>query len=701
MAFDPPADHHHRLLGSLPVIDVRLLSQSELYCLSLCSSSSTSHPNRRCDDDVLIPKIDRSVFNESAGSRKQTYSRLRLAPRNTQFASTRAASITRQNPEPLDQENVQVVRLLKQLFASEIHDDLIPVPVSIGVENNDSVRESSCNFMQSIPGGLVVDNAQKKRKRGRPRKDANLAIENYTEKNYDNGILKREGPVLPVSSNMVLCNSQDNIVGGGIQTKRKRGRPLKNEKRAAETIKGGDKANATCEESREVLVHVNRNGGVVDLVALGNKSTPSIVDQSAVVVNVNKSSIGTINGTKVVDAEISKDSKLSIAFNSGIDADTISHMEQEVSSKGCSLVSSSSTANEHIYVLKTNVICNSKMEELKQNIDSSENDLPSCSGYARSYYGNMNVNSPSLIEEPINKEVKSSWNNEELHAFGSCNTGIDANPVISIQTGRRSEGFSPAILGTEQSISIANAVPGVCIGTVEELNLTRVSEIDLVCASGSEKIDAIENNFCSVNSSRLWEQPKSKDLDKSRNDEQMIDLRNHSQSSGDVAAELIWRTNEQNVQRSRLVDTSSALMQLSGCSPNFDISSDKDAYGSLGNNERYDSISGFEGLRLGSIRPSEYHALTSQGASDSNEPKVMLYDAEVGQGFDSSIWLEREVSSLFPKTGSRHQTVAICAWCRNEFQHDYVNPETHSDSGSVGLMCGTCQAKFSNEFNPL
>lgn len=128
---------------------------------------------------------------------------------------------------------------------------------------------------------------------------------------------------------------------------------------------------------------------------------------------------------------------------------------------------------------------------------------------------------------------------------------------------------------------------------------------------------------------------------------------------------------------------------------------EQDAYGVLGNNESYESISGFEGLRLGSIKPSEYHMLTSQGASDSNESKVMSYDAEMGQGFDSSFWLEKEVSSLFPKTASRHQTVAICAWCRNEFQHDYVNPETHSDSGSVGLMCGTCQAKFSSEFNPL
>lgn len=125
------------------------------------------------------------------------------------------------------------------------------------------------------------------------------------------------------------------------------------------------------------------------------------------------------------------------------------------------------------------------------------------------------------------------------------------------------------------------------------------------------------------------------------------------------------------------------------------------ANGSLGNNESFESLSGLEGLRAGSIKPSEYSILTSEGASHSNESKVMSYDAEVGQGFDSPFWLEKEALSLFSKTASTHQIVALCAWCGIEFQHEDVNPETHSDAGSVGLMCGTCQAKFSSDFDPL
>ncbi|CAA7401655.1 unnamed protein product [Spirodela intermedia] len=68
-------------METIPVLDLRLLTQADINALS-CASSSGAGDNRRCDD-VVIPKIDRSVFNESAGSRKQTYSRLRLAPRKS------------------------------------------------------------------------------------------------------------------------------------------------------------------------------------------------------------------------------------------------------------------------------------------------------------------------------------------------------------------------------------------------------------------------------------------------------------------------------------------------------------------------------------------------------------------------------------------------------------------------------------------
>ncbi|GFP98707.1 methyl-cpg-binding domain-containing protein 8 [Phtheirospermum japonicum] len=83
-AANPPAPPGPRLpshggggggirMDDLRRIDIGQLSQSELQALSSCSVSSF---DVRRTDDVVSPQLDRSVFNESAGSRRQTYSRL-------------------------------------------------------------------------------------------------------------------------------------------------------------------------------------------------------------------------------------------------------------------------------------------------------------------------------------------------------------------------------------------------------------------------------------------------------------------------------------------------------------------------------------------------------------------------------------------------------------------------------------------------
>ncbi|XP_010320178.1 uncharacterized protein [Solanum lycopersicum] len=166
---------------SIPTVDLRLLSQSELYSLSLCSPAAFN-PCR--DDDVIIPKIDRSVFNESAGSRKQTYSRLRLAPAATASASSAIRSRTphlRNSPHPLqnpspnngpaNSESSQIVTLLKQLFGSGTQKnptDLVP----IRVDYSDSLSVPS---HVPVPGLELanVGSIGQKRKRGRPRKNEN------------------------------------------------------------------------------------------------------------------------------------------------------------------------------------------------------------------------------------------------------------------------------------------------------------------------------------------------------------------------------------------------------------------------------------------------------------------------------------------------------------------------------------------------
>ncbi|KAL0307579.1 UNVERIFIED_CONTAM: Methyl-CpG-binding domain-containing protein 8 [Sesamum angustifolium] len=185
-AVDSPAtiaDGGSPKLDSIPIVDIRLLSQSELYSLSLCSSSAFDP--RRCDD-VVIPKIDRSVFNESAGSRKQTYSRLRLAPPSSSSTATSRrrtphlrpsattfASINSNNSDPENAENSQIVSLLKQLFVTDLNpDELVPVKI----DYSHSLPPQQLSSLPPTSLSNVVATGYK-RKRGRPRRNELLGNE--------------------------------------------------------------------------------------------------------------------------------------------------------------------------------------------------------------------------------------------------------------------------------------------------------------------------------------------------------------------------------------------------------------------------------------------------------------------------------------------------------------------------------------------
>ncbi|XP_031376394.1 uncharacterized protein LOC116192098 isoform X2 [Punica granatum] len=194
-------DSRHLRFESLPLIDLRLLSQSELYSLSLLSSPSPSSSSS-CQDDVVIPipKIDRSVFNESAGSRKQTYFRLRLAPRTTSNPPHPPAPISRQkNPEPFEEENSRIISLLKGLFYPHAESEP-PLPttpedesslIAVPVRYDESVPETSDSVLQSIPIG-VVDLGFCNRKRGRPRKPE-ASLVNFESLSEGKEVLAFEG----------------------------------------------------------------------------------------------------------------------------------------------------------------------------------------------------------------------------------------------------------------------------------------------------------------------------------------------------------------------------------------------------------------------------------------------------------------------------------------------------------------------------
>ncbi|KAL1822072.1 hypothetical protein ACET3Z_008850 [Daucus carota] len=98
---------------AIPTIDLRLLSQSELFALSLCSSSAlNSHQN-----DAVIPKINPTVFNKSAASRKQTYTPVRLAPRlSSRRRTPHPHAPTPASPETERAEDSKIISALTAIF---------------------------------------------------------------------------------------------------------------------------------------------------------------------------------------------------------------------------------------------------------------------------------------------------------------------------------------------------------------------------------------------------------------------------------------------------------------------------------------------------------------------------------------------------------------------------------------------------------
>jgi hypothetical protein len=118
------------------VVDVRALTQSDLVALAAASPYAVDPcRGRRRDGEFLPPpKIDRAVFNESAGSRKQTFSRRRVATNishNLTPTTTGASSSlsTPAAPTEEDPENRLIVFHLQRLFARD--DPSYPAPPPI------------------------------------------------------------------------------------------------------------------------------------------------------------------------------------------------------------------------------------------------------------------------------------------------------------------------------------------------------------------------------------------------------------------------------------------------------------------------------------------------------------------------------------------------------------------------------------------
>ncbi|KAJ0086240.1 hypothetical protein Patl1_08538 [Pistacia atlantica] len=313
--------------------------------------------------------------------------------------------------------------------------------------------------------------------------------------------------------------------------------------------------------------------------------------------------------------------------------------------------------------------------------------LPTASGNKPTYVVNNYLNSVSttMLNQPKFDDVSRSENFGLSFGFGNKHTISKPRQEEDSEVGLLNLFGSGKFFGFDNSLTKASA------GTTEFPKLDEVRNTN-------EQVHGVENNY-RVYTDTVQQESRLENSENARNNEFMPAFSNHARSGVDAMAEFLWRSDEENILLSGLGDTSSRLLQSSSCFPAFGTMSDKGETELFSIGEKYDSISGFEGLRSGSMEHMEYDFLTTQTSSQSQVPKVLSYDAEISPGFDSSVWLEKEALPLLPKIGSRYQVATVCAWCRNEFHHEPV--ETGAETGAVGFMCPTCKAKFSGNHNSL
>ncbi|KAJ7013595.1 uncharacterized protein [Populus alba] len=180
----------------LPYIDMTTLSRSELHKLSLTFSTQPATTN-----NTITPAIDRTNFNESAGSRRQTFARPSHHHHRHRLAATpftKTHTDPPNNPIPNDPdrlENPTIIKFLKNLLSS--HPEFQEPDFSVEFDTFNHFNHPITIISNSLVPRQVLDfdlpPGVRKRKRGRKPKVKALSI---VQREMGLEIVNRKGVVV-------------------------------------------------------------------------------------------------------------------------------------------------------------------------------------------------------------------------------------------------------------------------------------------------------------------------------------------------------------------------------------------------------------------------------------------------------------------------------------------------------------------------
>ncbi|KAJ8555573.1 hypothetical protein K7X08_013069 [Anisodus acutangulus] len=219
--------------------------------------------------------------------------------------------------------------------------------------------------------------------------------------------------------------------------------------------------------------------------------------------------------------------------------------------------------------------------------------------------------------------------------------------------------------------------------------------IDLSDSAFKGKTGDFGSNFNTAFHNQLWDENKIDEVDEPGKKIISGFGCGDAKSNENVMAGSIWRTGVENAMQGGSADSSTSVAQSSNCFQTYDVMSDK-VQSLFGENEKYDGNTGFDGLRSERTEPVEYSFMGTHSLNSlQEEPRVLPYDVDIDQGFNSSFWLGKD--DLMPNLAGRNQVTLVCVWCRNEF---YQEPnQLGAEAGSIGSMCPTCSGRISGQFS--
>ncbi|THG12892.1 hypothetical protein TEA_004649 [Camellia sinensis var. sinensis] len=753
----PPPPPCGPKLESLTHIDISKLSQSELHALSLCSSAAF---DLRRTDDIISPQIDRTVFNESAGSRRQTYSRLRL----DSSSSSSAAAVHRSrlpgllpNPrpppslgpdDPEHAENKSIVNFLKQLIttANKIENSdrflLAPPPQSVVSGDPESVPPPP--DMQ-----IVVYSGEMKRKRGRKPKPKDM--ENGGEIELE--IVNKNGVVVDFRA----LENGDELYGAEL---RRRTVGLEKEEEVLGFLRNFEGQWGSRRKKRKIvdasefgdslpigwklLLGLKRREGQVSVYCrryispsgqqfVSCKEAASYL-QSYFGLNDASQPSNQMGGNNQqvfgLASENNDDLKQDTIPNSMLPSSSIPNVqEMEIS-----LMEIDNLPDVEVRDLFECYKCNLSFDEkntyLKHLMSVHQRTT-------RRYRLGSSIGEGVIIKDgkyecqichKVFQERRSYNGHVGIHVRNCVRSSEELPGQAALLKCTESPSPSPspdelppritkmdALIQIAQKTHAANSDHKLSSDSGpnelenEDCMTTRAPDLSFNQHDGeyimtdnkrvnSDHVSHVENNLAVVCTDPS-DHPKFDQVEKHGNSEQEIGFGNSQLTTiHDVVTGTSGQIVEENVCQSGVADSSMPVVQSLPCFPLLTTISNKGENEFCTVDQKLDNVTAFDDLRLDEIEPLKFNFVNGQDSPSLPEVTMNLANDEgMEEGFNSSAGFETEAVML--NIAGRLQFTTVCVWCRTEFNHEAVDSETQSDS--VGFMCPTCKAKISGQLNVL